>query len=243
MIGSLMYLSTDTQPDISFNVSNSYLSIDVLCLCKEVDPQMSEEDKISHLMKGIAEELHQALLPRDLQVTDQFITEYRRLEALRCRRVTPTRYERLPNAASLCDQDDGEDLSSLIRKIIREEIQQALHSPQAEPKIAAIEDLVREEIVKTLAPRSKPTISPPQAPRPVSNPRFEVQPRTPHPTTQYQKQERRRDTNEWRTTEGKPICFYCGRPGALRRIIEKKIQSLPKPYFISRSKQTIFLTR
>ncbi|UYV61857.1 hypothetical protein LAZ67_1006863 [Cordylochernes scorpioides] len=133
---------------------------DLLCLCKEVDPQMSEEDKISHLMKGIAEELYQALLPRDVQSTEQFITECRRVEALRCRRVTPTKYERLPNVASLCDQDDGEDLSTLIRKIVREEIKQVLDFPHEEPKIAVIEDLVREEIVKTLAPRSKPTISP-----------------------------------------------------------------------------------
>ncbi|UYV73632.1 K02A2.6-like, partial [Cordylochernes scorpioides] len=190
---------------------------DVLCLCKEVDPQMSVEDKISHLMKGIAEELYQALLPRDVQSTEQFITECRRVEALRCRRVTPTRYERLPNVASLCDQDDGEDLSSLIRKFVREEIQQALDSPQEEPKIAANEDLVREEFVKTLAPISEPTISPPQAPRPVSNPKFEAQPRNPHPTSQYQKQGRRRDTNEWRTTEGRPICFYCGRPSHVVR--------------------------
>ncbi|UYV64864.1 hypothetical protein LAZ67_3002201, partial [Cordylochernes scorpioides] len=190
---------------------------DLLCLCKEVDPQMSEEDKISHLMKGIAEELYQALLPRDVQSTEQFITECRRVEALRCRRVTPTKYERLPNVASLCDQDDREDLSSLIRKIVREEIQQALDSPQEEPKIAANEDLVREEIVKTLASISEPKISPPQAPRPVSNPKFEAQPRNLHPTSQYQKQGRRRDTNEWRTTEGRPICFYCGRPGHVVR--------------------------
>ncbi|UYV84622.1 hypothetical protein LAZ67_X002869, partial [Cordylochernes scorpioides] len=197
--------------------STEFYIQEVLCLCKEVDPQMSVEDKISHLMKGIAEELYQALLPRDVQSTEQFITECRRVEALRCRRVTPTRYERLPNVSTLCDQNDGEDLSSLIRKIVREEIQQALDSPQEEPKIAANEDLVREEIVKTLAHISEPTISPPQSPRPVSNPKFEAQPRNPHPTSQYQKQGRRRDTNEWRTTEGRPICFYCGRPGHVVR--------------------------
>ncbi|UYV63976.1 hypothetical protein LAZ67_2006231, partial [Cordylochernes scorpioides] len=214
--------------------STEFYIQDVLCLCKEVDPQMSAEDKISHLMKGIAEELYQALLPRDVQSTEQFITECRRVEALRCRRVTPTRYERLPNVASLCDQDDGEDLSSLIRKIVREEIQQALDSPQEEPKIAANEDLVREEIVKTLAPISEPTISPPQAPRPVSNPKFEAQPRNPHPTSQYQKQGRRRDTNEWRTTEGRPICFYCGRPGHVVRYCrdrKKHNEERRKDYF------------
>ncbi|UYV78724.1 ASPRV1 [Cordylochernes scorpioides] len=110
---------------------------DVLCLCKEVDPQMSEEDIISHLMKGIAEELYQALLPRDVQSTEQFITECRRVEALRCRRVTPTRYE-----------------AETIR---------------------------------------------------------------PHPEPRYPKQGERCDTNDWRTTEGRPICFYCGRPGHVVR--------------------------
>ncbi|UYV81149.1 IPO9 [Cordylochernes scorpioides] len=197
--------------------STEFYIQDVLCLCKEADLQMSEEDKTSHLMKGIAEELYQALLPRDVQSTEQFITECRRVEALRCRRVTPTKYERLPNVASLCDQDDGEDLSSLIRKIVREEIQQALDSPHEEPKIAVIEDLVREEIVKTLAPRSKPTISPPQTSRPKSNTRYEAQTIRPHPEPHYRKQGRRCDTNEWRTTEGKPICFYCGRPGHVVR--------------------------
>ncbi|UYV77430.1 hypothetical protein LAZ67_15001001 [Cordylochernes scorpioides] len=171
--------------------STEFYIQDVVCFCKEADSQMSEEDKISHLMKGIAEELYQAL---------------------RCRRVTPTKYERLPNVASLCDQDDG-DLSSLIRKIVREEIKQALDSPQEEPKIAVIEDLVREEIVKTLAPRSKPTISPPQA----SRTRFKAQTIRPHPEPHYRKLGKRCDTNEWRTTEGKPICFYCGRPGHVVR--------------------------
>ncbi|UYV68081.1 K02A2.6-like [Cordylochernes scorpioides] len=83
---------------------------------EEIDPQMSKEDKISHLMKRIAEKLYQVLLPRNVQSTVKFITECRRVEALRCRRVTPTRYERLPNVAPLCDQDDGEDQSSMIRK-------------------------------------------------------------------------------------------------------------------------------
>ncbi|UYV71409.1 hypothetical protein LAZ67_8003042, partial [Cordylochernes scorpioides] len=192
---------------------------DLLCLCKEVDPQMSEEDKISHLMKGIAEELYQALLPRDVQSTEQFITECRRVEALRCRRVTPTRYERLPNVASLCDQDDGEYMSSLIRQIVREEVQRALGSPREEPKNATIEEIVKEEIGRTLAPISKSRRSPPQKekPRQFLNTRYEAETIRPHPEPRYPKQGGRRDTNEWRTTEGKPICFHCGRPGPVVR--------------------------
>ncbi|UYV67832.1 hypothetical protein LAZ67_5002180, partial [Cordylochernes scorpioides] len=192
---------------------------DLLCLCKEVDPQMSEEDKISHLMKGIAEELYQALLPRDVQSTEQFITECRRVEALRCRRVTPTRYERLPNVASLCDQDDGEDLSSMIRQIVREEVQRALGSPREEPKNATIEEIVKEEIGRTLVPISKSRRSPPQKekPRQFLNTRYEAETIRPHPEPRYPKQGGRRDTNDWRTTEGRPICFYCGRPGHVVR--------------------------
>ncbi|UYV64600.1 hypothetical protein LAZ67_3001273 [Cordylochernes scorpioides] len=80
------------------------------------------------------------------------------LPAEHCKRVTPTRYERLPNVASLSDHDDRTDLSSMIRQIVREEVQQALGSPREEPKIATIEEMVQEEIVRTLVPISKAII-------------------------------------------------------------------------------------
>ncbi|GFY44271.1 CCHC-type domain-containing protein [Trichonephila inaurata madagascariensis] len=44
----------------------SYIQ-DVLELCKQAEPNMSEEDKVSHLMKGVTEDLFQALLARDVQ--------------------------------------------------------------------------------------------------------------------------------------------------------------------------------
>ncbi|UYV61070.1 K02A2.6-like, partial [Cordylochernes scorpioides] len=146
--------------------STEYYIQDVLRLCKEVDPQMNEEDKISHLMKGIAEELYQALIPRDVHNTEQFVTECRRIESIHCKRVTPTKYERLPNVASLSDHDDRADLSSMIRQIVREEVQRALGSTREEPKISTIEDMVKEEIGRTLAPISKPRRSSPQKERP-----------------------------------------------------------------------------
>ncbi|UYV82430.1 ASPRV1 [Cordylochernes scorpioides] len=121
--------------------STEFYIQDVLRLCKEVDLQMSEGDKISHLMKGIVEELYQALLPRDINNTDQFVSEYRRIEALHRRRVTPAKYERLPNVASLDVCDDNTNLSSMIRKIVREEVQRALAAPREEPRIANIEDM------------------------------------------------------------------------------------------------------
>ncbi|UYV84587.1 hypothetical protein LAZ67_X002728, partial [Cordylochernes scorpioides] len=126
--------------------STEFYIQDVLRLCKEVDPNMNEQDKISHLMKGIAEELYQALLPRDAHTTQQFVTECRRIVALHCKRVTPTRYERLPNVASLSDHDDRADLSSMIRQIVREEVQRALASPREEPEISAIEHMKSQPV-------------------------------------------------------------------------------------------------
>ncbi|UYV76601.1 hypothetical protein LAZ67_14001425, partial [Cordylochernes scorpioides] len=192
--------------------STEYYIQDVLRLCKEVDPQMNEEDKISHLMKGIAEELYQALIPRDVHNTEQFVTECRRIESIHCKRVTPTKYERLPNVASLSDHDDRADLSSMIRQIVREEVQRALGSTREEPKISTIEDMVKEEIGRTLAPISKHRRSSPQKekPREFYNNRYVAQTIRPQQPKQVNG---RRDTNEWRTTEGKPICFHCGRPG------------------------------
>ncbi|UYV76764.1 hypothetical protein LAZ67_14001975 [Cordylochernes scorpioides] len=137
--------------------STEFYIQDVLRLCKEVDLQMSEEDKISHLMKGIVEELYQALLPKDINNTDQFVSECRRIEALHRRRVTPAKYERLPNVASLDVCNDNTDLSSMIRQIVREEVQRALAAPREEPRIATIEYMVREEIDKTLAPITNPS--------------------------------------------------------------------------------------
>ncbi|UYV77347.1 hypothetical protein LAZ67_15000588, partial [Cordylochernes scorpioides] len=137
--------------------STEFYMQDVLRLCKEVDLQMSEDDKISHLMKGIVEELYQALLPKDINNTDQFVSECRRIEALHRRRVTPAKYERLPNVASLDVCNDNTDLSSMIRQIVREEVQRALAAPREEPRIATIEDMVREEIDKTLAPITNPS--------------------------------------------------------------------------------------
>ncbi|UYV79891.1 hypothetical protein LAZ67_18000994, partial [Cordylochernes scorpioides] len=86
-----------------------------------------------------------ALLPRDIKNTDQFVSECRRIEALHRRRVTPAKYERLPNVASLDVCDDNTDLSSMIRQIVREEVQRALAARREEPRIATIEDMTQIE--------------------------------------------------------------------------------------------------
>ncbi|UYV63377.1 K02A2.6-like [Cordylochernes scorpioides] len=127
---------------------------DVLRLCREVDAQMPEEERLSHLMKGVAEEVYRYLLPRDIATTDQFIAECRRVVALQGRRVTASKFERLPNVTSLGDLGDVTDLQSLIRQIVREEVQRALAPPREEPRISSLEEIVKEEVDKVLAPMS-----------------------------------------------------------------------------------------
>ncbi|UYV80572.1 hypothetical protein LAZ67_19000747, partial [Cordylochernes scorpioides] len=190
---------------------------DVLRLCREADAQMPEEERLSHLMKGVAEEVYRYLLPRDIATTDQFIAECRRVVALQGRRVTASKFERLPNVTSLGDLGDVTDLQSLIRQIVREEVQRALAPPREEPRISSLEEIVKEEVDKVLAPMSGINTFPmesaarsaPQnyrkntwyAPKvEASGSRVEV-----------------RDTNEWRTPDGTPVCFHCGRPGHVVR--------------------------
>ncbi|GFU01220.1 CCHC-type domain-containing protein [Trichonephila clavipes] len=53
-------------------------------LCQEVNPLMREDEKVSHLMKGVAEDIYQALLTREINDTASFIKAvqlYRRYEA------------------------------------------------------------------------------------------------------------------------------------------------------------------
>ncbi|GFY78579.1 poly polymerase 2 [Trichonephila inaurata madagascariensis] len=45
----------------------------VLGLCQEVNPLMKEDEKVSHLMKGVAEDIYQALLKREIKDTVNFI--------------------------------------------------------------------------------------------------------------------------------------------------------------------------
>ncbi|UYV66396.1 hypothetical protein LAZ67_4001541 [Cordylochernes scorpioides] len=190
---------------------------DVLRLCREVDAQMPEEERLSHLMKGVAEEVYRYLLPRDIATTDQFIAECRRVVALQGRRVTASKFERLPNVTSLGDLGDVTDLQSLIRQIVREEVQRALAPPREEPRISSLEEIVKEEVDKVLAPMSGINTFPMES-------AARSAPRNYRKNTWYAPKVEAsgsrvevRDTNEWRTPDGTPVCFHCGRPGHVVR--------------------------
>ncbi|GFX26787.1 CCHC-type domain-containing protein [Trichonephila clavipes] len=79
--------------------TQSYIQ-SVLGLCQEVNPLMKEDEKVSHLMKGVAEDIYQALLTREINDTASFIKWCNYIEDMKQKRVGRPRFERLPNVAS-----------------------------------------------------------------------------------------------------------------------------------------------
>ncbi|GBO42477.1 hypothetical protein AVEN_141013-1 [Araneus ventricosus] len=73
-------------------------------------------------MKGIAEDLYQTLLVQDFRRVDEFVKRCREIESLRRRRITRTRFQKLPNVSAVSAETDVGDIRSLIREIVREEL-------------------------------------------------------------------------------------------------------------------------
>ncbi|GBM80686.1 hypothetical protein AVEN_137213-1 [Araneus ventricosus] len=171
---------------------------------------MTEDQKVSHLMKGVAEDLYQV---------HQFVTCCRQVDAMSKRRVVKPRYERLPNVTPISTTNE-EDLSDLIRRIVREEIQKVL--PQiptcTDDGPDGLESIIREEVRSSLAPltRNEPAPSPYTTKRRTDQSFW-------RPRQRLQQDRRRnlqdvgRKTGHWRTSDNVPICFHCGRPGHVTR--------------------------
>ncbi|UYV60360.1 K02A2.6-like [Cordylochernes scorpioides] len=104
--------------------SESYIQ-DILNLCRQVNPAMGEVEKLARLMKGVAEDIFQALLPVEMATVDEFSRQCRRIEDRKKKRFGVAYFERLANVASISGDSDL-DFESLIRKIIKEEIGKAL---------------------------------------------------------------------------------------------------------------------
>ncbi|GFY58638.1 retrotrans_gag domain-containing protein [Trichonephila inaurata madagascariensis] len=80
---------------------------------RKVDKNMPKDQNISHLMQGVAEELYQVLINREVSTVDKFVTCCREMDAMRKKRAVPLRYERLPNVTPI-SMTNEEDISDLI---------------------------------------------------------------------------------------------------------------------------------
>lgn len=108
---------------------------EVLKLCSLVSPDMSDEDKVGHLLKGIAEDVYNFLITKeDLASAADVMRHCRAFEALKTRRITPKfgRLANVPTVASV-DTSSPEDVATIVRKIIREELGQQLQFQKVSP--------------------------------------------------------------------------------------------------------------
>ncbi|UYV69951.1 ASPRV1 [Cordylochernes scorpioides] len=179
---------------------------EVLNLCKQIDPKMSESEKVAHLLKGISEDIYRSIV----------VHKNRKLNKQRVnKRIV---FERLPNVASI-DLVESESMGDLIRRIVRKEVRRVLNAAPTAPEPSLLETIIREEIGKNLAAISNP-VQRPQPQYKTQTRVFTRKPRQRYPdqdTSVFNQTPSQRRTDQWRTQDNKPICFHCGRPGHVKR--------------------------
>ncbi|UYV80814.1 hypothetical protein LAZ67_19001858 [Cordylochernes scorpioides] len=138
--------------------AESYIQ-EVILLCKQSNPRISEGEKVSHLLKGVAEEVYQALIGKDMSTVEQFAAFCRRFEAFKRMRVAPPRFNRLPNVTTISTAE-SKNLEALIRRIVREEVQKFMAPPSIfaaqdiDTSPPDLRDVIRSKVQQTLAPIS-----------------------------------------------------------------------------------------
>ncbi|GFU97964.1 CCHC-type domain-containing protein [Trichonephila clavipes] len=92
---------------------------------------MKEDEKVSHLMKGVAEDIYQALLTREINDTASFIKWCNYIEDMKQKRVGRPRFERLPNVVPT-QEIFGLDPQSL-EEIVQDEVERVLAPVSTKP--------------------------------------------------------------------------------------------------------------
>lgn len=218
------------QPGESYT---SYIE-DVLALCRRANKDMTEEDLVRQILKGISLFAFNALAVQNPTSVREVIATCQRLEELQSLRVQPTTVDTksYPDA----------DLRALIRSIIREELsgQPSLHyaGGQQSP-VPGLRGMVREELASVTCDRSPtrdiapepphadPSRPPPSAPAvPLAPPLQQTY--HPHlaplspvaaPPVYY---------SAWR--QPRPTCYYCGIRGHISRFCRKRQQDERRAY-------------
>lgn len=225
---------------------------EILKLCRTVNPQMTEEDKVGHVVKGIAEDVYNFLIGKEnLHTVSELIRHCRTFEALKTRRITP-KFGRLANVTTVASVDTSPllpDLSSAIRQIVREELQR--HDEQARyaaPRCSSsvFRDTFREppsatwnhsvNVADLIGSRDEPHYITTEPPRNDSPPqRFDPRPRNFRPrrlaaTYDFQGEEPRYPQpmssadyfNPHSEVRPSPVCYCCGMPGHIARYCSRR---------------------
>lgn len=197
--------------------TQSYIQ-SVLGLCQQVQPNMTEDEKISHLMKGIAENMYQALLMKEIKSTSDFINSCQYIEEMHQKRIRGHAFERLPNVVPMAAMDAQPDLVSLVRQIVQEEVQRInIPSRDVDSQMPSLETIIRSEVENSLSPIADRSGW--SEVRPKRRPTYAAITRNQRTPIMEQPQRR---TDVWRTTDNRPVCFHCGRPGHVVRYCRER---------------------
>ncbi|GFQ78748.1 retrotrans_gag domain-containing protein [Trichonephila clavata] len=77
-------------------------------------------------MKGIVEDIYQALLTKEVNTTADFLKWCYYIEDMKQKRIGRQKSERLPNVVPGAAMQDEPDLVSLIRRIVQEEVHRVI---------------------------------------------------------------------------------------------------------------------
>lgn len=208
---------------------------DVLFLCRRVDTSMSEQDKVNHVMKGIADDIFNYLAPKSPTTVSELVEECGKFEEMRNRRV-PCGFQRLPQTLATSVPCDTQSLLELVRRVVADEIRSFMIPPAA--------NTATTHQVKSTVPVPVPCVNevplctiPPHVPPPqptyaevcASQPWHSSAPHTPYrpfhtqpPEDPHRAYGRPTRTNLWRTPDGRPICYYCHSVGHILRYCRRR---------------------
>lgn len=201
---------------------------DVLALCRKTDKNMSEADKISNVLKGIADDAFNILMCKNCTTVDSIISECRRFEQAKSRRITH-HIARLPNTAATSSCEDSAAPRSLappanIARIVRQELEAmapASYQPPAQDNwatVSLIQAVVRQEFANLGVQVPQPArLMPQPMSTPVHNADHHSAPLVAAAASTPRFPPRYRNPSEWRTHDDRPICFSCSRVGHISR--------------------------